>query len=295
MTFTNSISMEFSKEEPLSKHTSFRVGGPAEVFVRPKATDEFMEICRLCKTNDIPITILGDGTNVLVADAGLRGVVVCTNKMNEIEVLQDGRMRAQAGARLSKVAETACKAGFGGFEFASGIPGTVGGAICMNAGAYDGEISNFCESVTLFGSDCVYTKTAAEMGFGYRQSIVQQEKLLVLEAVFKLNSGGNPIEIKQKMHELNGRRRETQPLDFPSAGSTFKRPTGYYAGTLIQDSGLKGFTIGGAQVSEKHAGFVINTGNATAQDIYNVIQAVRQQVFEKFSVWMEPEVKILGF
>jgi len=322
MTFTN-ISLEFSKEEPLSKHTSFRVGGPAEFFARPKTADEFMEICHLCKTHDVPITILGDGTNVLVADTGLRGVVVTTSKMNEIEILQDGKIRAQAGTRLSKVAEMACKAGFSGFEFASGIPGTVGGAICMNAGAYGGEIGNFCDNVTLFdnklqeessasrtaGSCCeqatsdlkqlpvrnIYTKTGAEMKFGYRQSIVQQDGLLVLEAVFQLKPGGNPDEIKQKMNELNGRRRTTQPLDFPSAGSTFKRPTGYFAGTLIQDSGLKGFAIGGAQVSEKHAGFVINTGTATAQDIYNLIQAVQQQVFEKFDVWLEPEVKLLGF
>jgi len=284
---------DFLQEEPLSRHTSFRVGGPAEIFVKPQTTDELIEIWNFVGRENRPIEILGDGTNVLVSDAGLRGIVICTNKMNGIELLEGGRIRAQAGARLSKVAEVACKAGLTGFEFASGIPGTVGGAVYMNAGAYDHDIGEFCESVTLFDNK-PFTKTNKEMGFGYRKSCVQQGNILVLETVFQLQPG-NTEEIRAKMNELNSRRRASQPLDMPSAGSTFKRPPGHFAGKLIQDSGLKGFTIGGAQVSEKHAGFVINTGVATAQDIYDLIQAVKEKVYENFGVWLEPEVKMLGF
>lgn len=284
---------DFLQEEPLSRHTSFRVGGPAEIFVKPKTTDEFIEVWNSVGRENRPIVILGDGTNVLVSDAGLRGVVICTNKMNDIELLEDGRIRAQAGARLSKVAEEAYKAGLTGFEFASGIPGTVGGAVYMNAGAYDHDISEFCESVTLFDNKPI-VKTGMEMGFGYRKSCVQQGNILVLESVFQLKPG-NPEEIRAKMNELNSRRKASQPLDMPSAGSTFKRPTGHFAGKLIQDSGLKGFTIGGAQVSEKHAGFIVNTGVATAQDIYDLIQTVKENVHENFGVWLEPEVKLLGF
>jgi len=280
-------------EEPLAHHTSFRVGGPAEIFVKPKTTEELTKIWEICRKHNIPLTILGDGTNVLVADEGLRGIVISTNKMNEIALCGNNRIRAQAGARLSKVAEVACKAGLMGFEFASGIPGTIGGAIYMNAGAYEHDIGEFCESVTLIKDD-IFVKAGTEMEFGYRKSFAQQGGILVLEATFQLKPGKEK-DIRTKMTELNNRRRQSQPLDFPSVGSTFKRPPGYFAGKLIQDSGLKGFTIGGAQVSEKHAGFVINTGNATAQDIFDVIEAVRKHVHEKFNVWLEPEVKILGF
>ena len=283
------------QNEPLSRHTSFRVGGPAEIFVKPQTTDDFIKICNSVGRFSLPteFEILGDGTNVLVSDKGLRGVVICTNKMNDIQLLENGRIRAQAGARLSKVAEAACKAGLKGFEFASGIPGTVGGAVYMNAGAYDHDIGEFCESVTLFDQEIV-TKTGVQMDFKYRYSFVQQRKMLVLDAVFQLQEG-NPDEIRAEMNRLNNRRRESQPLDMPSAGSTFKRPPGFFAGKLIEDSGLKGFAIGGAQVSQKHAGFVVNTGNATAQDIYDLIQAVRERVHKNYGVWLEPEVKLLGF
>ena len=279
-------------EEPLSRHTSFRVGGPAEVFARPKTTEAFAKIIEACKLHKLPLTILGDGTNVLVMDDGLRGVVISTTKMNEVKILDNNRISAQAGAKLARVAEIAAKAGLTGFEFASGIPGTVGGAICMNAGAYDGTVGDFCESVVLLDKS-IFTKPGTEMGFGYRESIVQNSNLLVLEATFKLNPG-NEADIRSKMTDLNNRRRASQPLEFPSAGSTFKRPPGYFAGKLIEDSGLKGFSVGGAQVSEKHAGFVINTGNATAQDIFGLICAVRNRVHENFGVWLEPEVRILG-
>ena len=280
-------------EEPLARHTSFKVGGPAEVFIRPRTTEALAKVWELCRKHDIPLTVLGDGTNVLVADAGLTGVVISTNRMNGIELCENNRIHAQAGARLSKVAETACKAGLTGFEFASGIPGTIGGAVYMNAGAYDHDIGEFCESVTLLKDD-IFVKSGAKMEFGYRKSFAQQGDMLVLEAIFQLKPGKEE-DIRAKMTELNNRRRRSQPLDFPSAGSIFKRPPEHYAGKLIQDSGLKGFAIGGAQVSDKHAGFVINTGNATAQDIFDIIEAVRKCVHDKFNVWLEPEVKILGF
>ena len=293
-TYIKDLGIGFLVEEPLAKHTSFRVGGPAEIFMQPQTVKELTQIWELCRFNNIPLTILGDGTNVLVSDSGLRGVVVCTNKMNEITVTEEGYVKAAAGARLSKIAELACKAGLAGFEFASGIPGTVGGAVYMNAGAYDHNIGEFCTSVTMM-ADTILEKTGAEMEFGYRKSYAQSSSMLVLEATFKLQPGHNPDEIRSKMQYLNNRRRQSQPLEFHSAGSTFKRPPGHFAGKLIQDAGLKGFAIGGAQVSEKHAGFVINTGSATAQDIYNVIHAVRERVHENSGVWLEPEVRLLGF
>jgi len=323
MTCIRNLTSEILFEEPMARHTTFRVGGPAEAFARPKTTEELINIWNHCHGSDIPLIILGDGANVLVSDKGLRGVVVSTSKMNDIEILENNRIKALAGARLSKVAEVACKAGLAGFEFASGIPGTVGGAVYMNAGAYDHDIAEVCESVTLLhprhslpchckedfsptkrstgsqrmGSTPDYTVNtlpSGEMNFGYRQSLAQQGNMLILDAIFQLHPG-NAQEIREKMTDLNNRRRTSQPLDFPSAGSTFKRPPGHFAGKLIQDSGLKGFAIGGAQVSEKHAGFVINTGSATAQDIYDLIQTVREKVHENFGIWMEPEVKILGF
>jgi len=289
------VPVDFLAEEPLSRHTSFRVGGPAELFAKPQTTEELTKILEICDLHNIPLTILGDGTNVLVADIGIRGIVVSTNKMNSIEICNDGIVRAQAGARLSKVAELACKAGYSGFEFASGIPGTVGGAVHMNAGAYGSSIGDFCQSATMHTSDGVMVKQGAEMLFDYRSSYAQLNNLLVLEAVFKLNTSGNESEIRAKMTELNNRRRQTQPLDYPSAGSAFKRPPGLFAGKLIEDSGLKGFTIGGAQISEKHAGFIINTGSATAQDIFDLIQVVRTRVHDSFNVWLTPEIRLLGF
>jgi len=285
-------------EELLAAHTTFRVGGPAEFFITPRCTNEVAQICEICRTEDIPLFILGDGSNVLVSDAGLRGVVLCTAKLDKIAVLDSGLITAQAGAKLAKVAQEAHKAGLAGFEFASGIPGTVGGAVYMNAGAYDGTVGEFCKSVTML-QNCRTIKTipGSEMNFGYRQSIAQTNGGFILEATFQLHPG-NTDEILAKMRDLNNRRRKSQPLEYPSAGSTFKRPPGYFAGKLIEDSGLKGFTIGGAQVSEKHAGFVINIGQAgrtSAHDIYNLIQEVQRQVYEKFQIQLEPEVKILGF
>jgi len=295
-----SLNLEILTDEPMSKHTSFRIGGAAEIFVRPKTAEEFCLIWDVCLQHQIPITILGDGTNVLISDSGLKGVVVVTNKMNSITVEnkyenenEGERITALAGARLSKLAETACLAGLAGLEFASGIPGTVGGAVFMNAGAYDSEIKDVCESVTMLVNGAVKTLTTEQMGFGYRKSIVQHGGMLILEAVFKLQKG-NTQEIREKMNELNSRRRTTQPLDFPSAGSAFKRPVGFFAGKLIQDSGLRGFSVGGAQVSEKHTGFIINKGNATANDVIALIRAVREKVHADSGIWLEPEIQMFG-
>jgi len=287
-----SLNLEILTDEPLSKHTSFRIGGPAEIFVRPKTKEEFCSLWDVCSQHQIPTTILGDGTNVLVSDSGLKGVVVVTNKMNSITIEED-EITAQAGARLSKLAETACNEGLAGLEFASGIPGTVGGAVCMNAGAYGSEIKDVCALVTMIVNGEVKTLTNEQMGFDYRKSIVQQGRMVIVEATFKLQKG-NTQEIREKMNDLNTRRRTTQPLDFPSAGSTFKRPVGYFAGKLIQDSGLRGFSIGGAQVSEKHTGFIINKGGATANDVIALIKAVREKVHADSGIWLEPEIKMFG-
>jgi len=284
--------IEIMENEPMRKHTSFKIGGNAEVLIRPKNTEELIHIWKTCSEKEIPLTVLGDGTNVLVSDNGISGVTVLTNRMDGIKT--DGsRITASAGIRLAKLAEEAAKAGLNGLAFASGIPGTVGGAVYMNAGAYGYDISSFCETVTVLTDSGVTVIPSEEMGFGYRKSKIQQGGMLVLEAVFKLEQG-DTTKIREEMADLNNRRRATQPLDFPSAGSTFKRPDGYFAGKLIQDSGLKGYSIGGAQVSEKHAGFIINKGNAAAKDVMALIEHVRREVHEKFGVWLEPEIRILG-
>jgi UDP-N-acetylmuramate dehydrogenase len=274
----------------MSKHTTFKIGGNADFFVLPKTPAELIDIWQTCKKNETPITVLGDGANVLVSDNGIRGVVVSTNKMNAI-TLDGERVTAMAGARLSALAQFACNESLAGLPFASGIPGTVGGAIYMNAGAYGSEMKDFVESVTLFSEGKTITKTCAEMDFGYRKSFVQSGDMLILEAVFKLQSG-NREKIREEMQSLAARRKESNPPE-PSAGSFFKRPEGNFAGKLIQDSGLKGFAVGDAQVSEKHAGFVVNKGNATAADVIALMRHVQKTVREKFDVQLEPEVRIL--
>ncbi|MCL2386110.1 MAG: UDP-N-acetylmuramate dehydrogenase [Defluviitaleaceae bacterium] len=288
-----SLQVDFLTDEPMSRHTSFKIGGPADILAMPKTSDELIKIWNTCKSQNIPITILGDGANVLVADTGIRGVVVFTNKMNDMEILEGEKIRAQSGARLSALAEKACKSTLAGLAFASGIPGTVGGAIYMNAGAYGHDIKDFCESVTLFANGEVVTKTNAEMQFGYRKSLAQTGEMLILDATFQL-SQGDTDQIREEMKDLNARRRKTQPLEYHSAGSFFKRPEGHFAGKLIQDSGLKGFAVNDAQVSEKHAGFVVNKGSATAADVLALMQHVQQKVYNDFKVHLEPEVRILG-
>ena len=283
-------------DEPMARHTSFKIGGPAEVYVTPENTQQLSTIWQACQQAGHPITVLGDGCNVLVADEGIKGVVIATNRMNNIET-NAPYITAGSGTRLARLAETACKAGLAGLEFASGIPGTVGGAVFMNAGAYGYEIKDICESVEVLQPDSRILSYARKLlGFGYRTSRFQYENTVITAARFKL-APGNPEDIRAKMNDLNSRRRNTQPLDYPSAGSAFKRPAkeGVYAAKLIEDSGLKGFTVGGAQISEKHAGFIVNKGNATAADVQALMKAVREKVHQASGIWLEPEVQLLGF
>ena len=282
------------KEEPMKKHTTFRVGGNADYFIVPKTIEEVKNVVALCKETDMPYYILGNGSNLLVSDKGYRGVIIQIYKeMNEI-CIEGDQIKVQAGALLSKIGSAALEAGLTGFEFASGIPGTIGGAVVMNAGAYGGEMKDVLEEVTALtpeGEAIVLRKEELELG--YRTSIIAKKDYIVLEAKLKLEKGEKDA-IKGRMDELKLQRTTKQPLEYPSAGSTFKRPEGYFAGKLIQDAGLRGFQVGGAQVSEKHCGFVINKDHATAADVWELMCQVRAIVKEKFAVELEPEVKRLG-
>ena len=285
--------MEVRINEPMMKHTSFRAGGAAEWFAVPEQAEELKAVLAACKKADTPWYVIGNGSNLLVSDKGFPGVIISTAKFDRLEV--DGtEITVGAGVMLSKLANTAYRAGLTGLEFAAGIPGTVGGACVMNAGAYGSEMKNVLKSVTVLTAEGnVETLPAEELELGYRTSVIPKMGYLVLEAVVSLTEG-NMEEIKAVMDDLAFRRKDKQPLEFPSAGSTFKRPEGYFAGKLIEDCGLKGFSVGGAQVSEKHAGFVINKGGATASDIYNLCKKVEKKVQAEFGVSLEMEVKLLG-
>lgn len=281
-------------DEPMSRHTTFRVGGPADFFVIPKAKEEVRDVIRICKEAGMPYYIIGNGSNLLVSDAGYRGVIVQIYKeMNEVKVEGD-LVKAQAGALLSGIAAKALGAELSGFEFASGIPGTIGGACVMNAGAYGGEMKDVLESVTvLTGEGKIIELGRNELELGYRTSVIAKKGYIVLVAALKLERGDGE-KIKTYMDELKEKRVTKQPLEYPSAGSTFKRPEGYFAGKLIEDAGLRGFQVGGAQVSEKHCGFVINRDHATAADIMELMRQVQIRVKENSGVDLEPEVKRLG-
>lgn len=280
-------------EEPMKKHTTFRVGGPADVLVQPDET-ALAAILALCRQYHVSYSFIGNGSNLLVGDKGIRGVVIeMTDPMGNIEV--DGtQITAQAGAMLSKIANTAASNGLGGMEFAAGIPGSVGGAVVMNAGAYGGEMKDIIERVYVLdenGAQLELDRTA--LNLGYRHSCIPEKKYIVTKVVLELVPR-DEVEIRSKMKDLNEKRAEKQPLQYPSAGSTFKRPEGYFAGKLIMDAGLRGYQVGGAQVSEKHCGFVINKGDATAADICQLMQDVADKVQAQFGVVLEPEVKMIG-
>lgn len=281
-------------EEPMKNHTTFRVGGPAEFFVMPRSAEEVKKVIDLCRRESFPYYIIGNGSNLLVSDQGYRGVVLQIYKeMSYIEI-EENVVVAQAGALLSAIANKALENGLTGFEFAAGIPGTLGGACVMNAGAYGGEMKDVLEEVTVLteeGEVLIIPKENLELG--YRTSIIARKGYIVLEARIQLREGEKEA-IKSLMEELKDKRVSKQPLEYPSAGSTFKRPEGYFAGKLIQDAGLKGYQVGDAQVSEKHSGFVINRGNATASDVMQLISDVKDKVKEQFGVTMEPEVKRVG-
>lgn len=282
------------REEPMKKHTTFRVGGNADFFVMPRTWQEIKRVVKLCRNENVPYYILGNGSNLLVSDKGYRGVIIQIYKeMNAIEVI-DNTMRVEAGALLSKAGNAALEAGLCGFEFAAGIPGTVGGAVVMNAGAYGGEMKDILSQVTVLTPEGkILTLQNEDLELGYRTSIIQKKNYIVLDAEFELEPGEKDV-IRAKMDELKKQRITKQPLEYPSAGSTFKRPEGYFAGKLIQDAGLRGLCVGGAQVSEKHCGFVINKDNATAGDIMELMKYVSDEVMEQFGVHLEPEVKRLG-
>lgn len=280
--------------EPLRSHTTFRVGGEADAFLSVKTQEELIKAVQLCKEKKVPYFILGNGSNLLVSDKGFRGLVISIGKDMAQITLDGNRITAQAGALLSTVAQLAAKNGLTGMEFASGIPGSIGGAMVMNAGAYDGEMKMIVESVTILSEDGqTHTFSNEEMEFGYRTSRLKREKGIVL-SVTVLLSEGDKAAILEKMNDFAARRREKQPLEYPSAGSTFKRPEGMFAGKLIMDAGLRGYTVGGAQVSEKHCGFVINKEKATADDIYTLIHNVQAKVKETAGVTLEPEVIFVG-
>lgn len=280
-------------EEPMKKHTTFRVGGPADVLVQPDET-ALAAILALCRQYYVPYSFIGNGSNLLVGDKGIRGVVIeMTDPMGNIEV-HGTRITAQAGAMLSKIANTAASNGLGGMEFAAGIPGSVGGAVVMNAGAYGGEMKDIIERVYVLdenGAQLELDRDALDLG--YRHSSIPDKKYIVTKVVLELVPR-DEAEIRSEMKELNEKRAEKQPLQYPSAGSTFKRPEGYFAGKLIMDAGLRGYQVGGAQVSEKHCGFVINKGDATAADICQLMQDVADKVQAQFGVVLEPEVKMIG-
>ena len=286
--------VEILVAEPMKNHTTFRIGGPADALALPKTPEEVAEVVRFCHEHAQPYYVLGNGSNLLVSDEGYRGIVLqLYRNFNDIQV--NGEMiTVQSGAMLAAVARTAYQNGLTGLEFASGIPGTIGGAVVMNAGAYGGEMKHVLREVTVLTKEGeVLAIPAKDLELGYRTSVIPKNGWIVLGAVLQLKKG-DPEQILARMEELKEQRITKQPLDLPSAGSTFKRPEGYFAGKLIMDAGLRGFTVGGAQVSEKHCGFVVNRGNATAADVWELICEVKRRVKEMTGVELEPEVKLLG-
>ena len=286
---------QIKKEEPLSRHTTFRVGGPAEYLITPEIS-QIPDVVALCRQYAIPLTVIGNGSNLLVSDAGLRGVVLELGKTaSGIRILDGEDLAVQAGTLLSETANFAAKNGLSGMEFAAGIPGSLGGAVVMNAGAYGGEMKDILSGVrVLTTAGEIKVRPADELDLSYRHSRMMDEGDIVLDARLNLTQGSEVV-IRARMDELRKKRLEKQPLEYPSAGSTFKRPEGYFAGKLIEDAGLRGFRVGDAQVSEKHCGFVINRGEATAAQILELMQQVQERVKETSGVDLEPEVRLLGF
>lgn len=285
------ISFRFS--EPMKNHTSFRIGGPVEVMAFPKNAEELREILKVSKLLDAKVRILGAGTNILAPDEGIPGLVICLKDcIDGMELLPNDRIRVAAGVSMARTAMFAAGHGLSGLEFAHGIPGSVGGGVYMNAGAYGGEICQVCESVDVMDMDGnIRTYSCEEMAFSYRHSRLEDEGGIVLSATFALTPKPEN-EIREKMQELIGKRRASQPLDKPSAGSAFKRPVGGYAAALIDGAGLKGYRVGDAAISEKHAGFAVNLGEATAADVLTLLQQVSDKVFENSGIRIEPEVRL---
>ncbi|MBQ2082516.1 MAG: UDP-N-acetylmuramate dehydrogenase [Lachnospiraceae bacterium] len=279
--------------EPMRLHTSFKTGGPAEIFLLPDSAAKLAKAVEICRVENKKYYVIGKGSNLLVSDEGVRGIVISTEAMNKVTE-DNGCLSADAGAGLTLLAIKALEAGMGGFEFAYGIPGSVGGAVVMNAGAYGGEIKDILKSVTVLDpGGNILTLDPSELDLSYRHSNIEEKGYIVLSALFA-GEKAYPAAVKQKMDENMAARKAKQPLEYPSAGSTFKRPEGHFAGRLIEDAGLKGFGVGGAQVSEKHAGFVINKGSATTSDIEKLIGIIKEKVYANSRVELECEVKRLG-
>lgn len=279
--------------EPMSCHTTFRIGGPADLMFFPASEEQLCMALRAAKERGIPAMVMGNGSNMIVRDGGIRGVVIVLGERFSRIDLEGERLSAQAGASLARVAAAAQAASLSGLEFASGIPGSLGGGCAMNAGAYGGQLSDVLEEARVYLNGEVRTLSCAEMQMGYRTTLPLREGGIVLSARFRLHPDDGEA-ILARMKELNARRRDKQPLNYPSAGSTFKRPEGHFAGSLIEQAGLKGRSVGGAQVSSKHAGFIVNTGGATAADVLALIEQVQEEVFSRFGVRLEPEVRITG-
>lgn len=285
--------IELHMTEPMSRHTSFRIGGPAEVMAFPRNRGELAHILKTSALLDCKVAILGAGTNVLAPDEGMEGLVICLKDfLDGMELLNDTTLRVMSGVTMTRAAVFAANHGLSGLEFAHGIPGTVGGGVYMNAGAYGGEISQVCTQVEVMDMDgTIRILSADEMAFSYRYSILEEQSAIVVCADFALCKA-EPAQIKAKMQELMTKRKTSQPLDLPSAGSAFKRPVGGYAAALIDQAGLKGFRVGDAAISNKHAGFAVNLGSATAEDVKNLLVQVSDEVYAKFGIRLEPEVRI---
>lgn len=287
------LPIKIKTNEPLSRYTYTKTGGPADYLAFPTTRQELKDLLVRARKQKMPVTTLGNSSNLIIKDGGIRGLVIMLPKFNKIEVKQQ-QITAEAGAAIIAVTKAASKASLTGLEFAAGIPGSVGGAIFMNAGAYGGEIANVVSSIDEILPDGREVQiSGSDLHFGYRHSVVQENHGIVVAATFNLQAGQQP-QIQNKMDELNALRRSKQPLEYPSCGSVFKRPQGHFTGPLIIKAGLQGKSIGGAQVSNKHAGFIINTGNATATDYLQLIQLIQKTVKEKFAVQLETEVRIIG-
>jgi UDP-N-acetylmuramate dehydrogenase len=280
--------------EPLAGHTTFKIGGPADVMVFPRSIDDVQKVISCCRENNYPLLVMGLGSNLLVRDKGFRGVVLKVgNSLKEV-IVQDETIHAQAGISMAELAAIACAHSLGGLEFAEGIPGSLGGAVVMNAGAYGGEMKDvvtMVEAVDRYGAAKVFTP--ADIHFGYRKSIFQNEDYIILAVRIKLHYD-DQTEIRTKMDDLANRRRDKQPLDLPSAGSTFRRPEGFFVGPMIEELGLKGRRIGGAEVSSKHAGFIVNVDQAKADDVLQLINLIRKEARERLGVELIPEIRIVG-
>jgi UDP-N-acetylmuramate dehydrogenase len=288
------ISPKLTENEPMKNHTTFKIGGPADMYVSVGSVDELSSLIKLAKETKTPYTVIGNGSNILVGDNGIRGLVIEIGSNLAYCETDDDKIYAQAGTLLSKIASLAASNSLSGMEEISGIPGTLGGAIYMNAGAYGGEIKNVIKNVTYVDSDGeIITVTGDECNFGYRQSIFTDGQKFIVSSELELKKDDKSA-ISERMADFRKRRCDKQPLTYPSAGSTFKRPEGYFAGALIEQAGLKGYSIGDATVSDLHAGFVINCGDATAKDVLDLISHIQKTVYDKFGVKLEPEVRILG-